>query len=186
MNKSKKNFKIQGSGSCIATVNNCCMIIFFSICFSIIKLRIQHTAFDASISPSPYSISPACLSFPLFCLCAQSLNYIYSCMSWLIYNMNILIRRFCWDPLLYGALNLYSWPWMHILRCVMMEQSCPATQGYRGNNICYVCISWNEPVSLAQDDTLTQMKKKQINISDLCVAHGGFWSSSLTCDADLT
>lgn len=106
-------------------------------------------------------------------------------MSWLIYSMNILIRCRCWDSFLYGALNLYSWPWMHIWRCVMMEESCPTTQGYRGNNICYVCISWNEPVLHAQDDTLTQIKKRR-NILDLCVTHGGFWSSSLTCDASLT
>lgn len=55
----------------------------------------------------------------------------------------------------------------------MIEESCPTTRGYGGNNICYVCISWSEPVMHAQDDTLTQMKKNR-NILDLCVTHGGF------------
>lgn len=67
----------------------------------------------------------SCLSFPLFYLCSMSFNYIYSCMSWLIYSMNNLIRCCCWDSFLYGAPNLYSWPQMHIWRCVMMEESCP-------------------------------------------------------------
>lgn len=58
---------------------------------------------------------------------------------------------------------------MHIWRCVMMEESCPTTEGYRGNNICYVCISWNEPVLHAQDDTLTQIKKKKEEIYWICV-----------------
>lgn len=69
----------------------------------------------------------SCLSFPLFYLCSMSFNYIYSCMSWLIYSIYNLIRCCCWDSFLYGAPNLYSWPRMHIWRCVMMEESCPTT-----------------------------------------------------------
>lgn len=67
---------------------------------------------------------------------------------------------------------------MHILRGVMMEESCPTTRGYGGNNLCYVCISWNKPVLQAQNDTLTRMeakkKKKERNILDLSVTHDGF------------
>ena len=58
----------------------------------------------------------------------------------------------------------------------MMEESCPTTRGYGRNNICYVCISWNEPVLQTQDDTLTQMKKekKKKYIGSVCVTHSGF------------
>lgn len=77
------------------------------------------------------------------------------------YSMNILIRCCCWDPFLYGASNLYSWPRMHILRCVMIEEPCPTTRVDGWNNICYVCISWNEPVLRIQDDTLTRMQEKK-------------------------
>lgn len=147
-----------------------------------IFLCAQLLTVQTSISPSPDRISPGCHF--LSCLCTLSLNCIYSCMSWLIYSMNILIKCCCRDQFLYGVMNLYSWPWMWIWRCVIIEESCPTKEVYRGNYVCYVCISWNEPVWHTQTDTLTQMKNEENrNMQDLCVTRGGFWSSGLKCDA---
>ncbi len=149
----------------------------FVLCSSVIKLLL-------TTPPSLHLLTASLLSVISSPLPLRHIAQLYFFMHALVYSINILIRCRCWDPLLYGALDLYSWPWMHILRGVMMEDSCPTTRGCRGN-ICYVCISWNKPVLQGQNDTFAQMKKKR-NILDLCVTHGGFWSCSLTCDADLT
>lgn len=123
------------------------------------------------------------LSFPLLPLHLVTQLHLFI-MSWLIYSMNILIKCCCRDQFLYGVMNLYSWPWMRIWRCVIIEESCPTKEVYRGNYVCYVCISWNEPVWHTQTDTLTQMKNEENrNMQDLCVTRGGFWSSGLKCDA---
>lgn len=131
--------------------------------FSYFSSQSLSSVFSSQFSPPPslYLLTVFLLSVISFLLPLHHVAQLYFFMHALVYSMNIPIRWCCWDPFLYGALTLYSWPWRHILRCVMMEESCPTTWGYGGNNICCVCISWNEPVSHARDDTLTKKKRKE-------------------------
>lgn len=71
--------------------NICCMFLMFCLCFFSPKLSIHFTILYTSFFPTPLQYF-SCLQYPVFCLCTLLLNYIYSCMSRLIYSMNILIR----------------------------------------------------------------------------------------------
>lgn len=161
---------------------------FFFCCSSIIKLSIQLTILI--MSPSLRLLTAFLLSVISSLVPLHHIAQLYLFMLALVYSMNILMRCSCWETFFYfiffhGALNLYSWPWMHILRDVMMEESCSTQRSWGRNNICCVCISSDELVLQAKDDTLTQMKEN-IYIWSVCDSLCSFWLSGLTLDADLT
>lgn len=113
---------------------------------------------------------------------------LYLFMHALVYSMNILIRCCCWDPFLYGAPNLYSWPRTRI-RCLIVEKSCPIPRKGMEGIIFVVLMFASAGISLGCTHRMTpwlRQGREKKDILDLCVTHGGFWSSSLTCDADLT
>lgn len=148
------------SGSSAATVNNCCVMYFFP--FFALRSLSSVVSSKSSTPPSLHLLSASLLSvissFSAFAP-RPSIIFIHACLGCTVWI-------FLLDPVLRLISLCGRWIYIHdhgfaFWGAAVVEESCPTTtRGYRGNHIC-VCISWDEPVLQAQDDTLTRMKKRK-------------------------